>query len=93
MILPKTFNIYWIFGTTLMVWFLFIHSPPYLYQRFYNNNNTDTSFDIPFALHLQGAYTISIVCIINSLITPTAFGGNARYYHKWITIRYDLWYK
>jgi hypothetical protein len=76
----KTLNVYWVSVTAVMVWFLFVHSPPYLWKRAHK----DGSLDIPFALHLMGAYSISLACIVNALFTPSTLNGAAKPYHVWI---------
>jgi hypothetical protein len=76
MSLPKP-TIYWIFSVTLAIWFLFIHSPPIILER-------HGLSDIPFVVHLFAAYSIYIVCIINTLITPSTFNGKAYVWHVWI---------
>lgn len=73
----KTFNIYWVLSTLLLVWFLLIHSPIYLYKRM---KVSDDTYDIPFIIHLLGSYTICFSCICNSLCTPSI----NRTYHIWI---------
>jgi len=52
----------WLIGTSLGVWFLFWHSPSYVLRSFK---------DPPFFLHLLGAYTIYVGCMINTLFTPS----------------------
>ena len=76
MSVPKP-SIYWLFAVTLAIWFLFIHSPPIILER-------HGFSDFPFAAHLFGAYSIYIACIINTLITPSKFGGKAYRWHVWI---------
>lgn len=73
----KMLNIYWILTTSLLVWFLFIHSPPYLSKRV----REIESYNVPFILHLFGAYVISLACISNSLFTPSTMGGKSKPYH------------
>lgn len=75
LLLPKTINVYWLAVTVLMVWFLFVHAPPYLRAK--------TNMDAVFAWHLVGAYTISLVCILNAAITPSFWNGQAKLLHIW----------
>ena len=75
--LPKNLTIYWIISTSLAIWFLFIHSPPLLVKR-------KVIHDVPFAVHLTGAYTIYIACIANTLFTPSTLLGKAKPFHVWI---------
>jgi len=71
----KNVNIYWIFASSLAVWFLFVHSPPILIKR-------QVWKDLPFTSHLMGAYTIYLSCIINTVLTPSTRVGS--FSHVWI---------
>ena len=73
---PATLNIYWILGTCLCVWFLWIHSPIVLFAMDY----------IPplLYIHLFGAYSVYMACVHNTLLTPSTFGGAARPFHIWV---------
>lgn len=59
------FNIYWLIGTGVGVWFLFVHSPIYFSER----PNFQVGADL--VLHLLGAYIIYLVCIWNTFHTPS----------------------
>ena len=78
---PATLNIYWILGTCLCVWFLWIYSPSLLFAMDY----------IPPLLyvHLFGVYSIYMACVHNTLLTPSTLGGAARPFHIWVG-RYGL---
>lgn len=71
----KNLNIYWFIGTTLGIWLLFIHSPPILRDRkvlyWDSAEHTLQTNDLLFLLHLVGVYTIYIVCMFNTLFTPS----------------------
>ena len=70
---PATLNIYWVLGTCLCVWFLWIHAPIVLLAKDY----------IPPLLyvHLFGVYAVYMACVHNTLLTPSTFGGAARPFH------------
>ena len=73
---PETLNIYWVLGTCLCVWFLWIHSPAVLLAE---------DFIPPLLyIHLFGVYTIYMACVHNTLLTPSTFGGAARPFHIWV---------
>jgi hypothetical protein len=72
--LPNNLNPYWAGLTLLSVWFLFIYSPPILIQN-------RVLQDAPFALHLMGAYTIYMACILNTMMTPSSCNGKAKSWH------------
>ncbi|CAK8988899.1 unnamed protein product [Durusdinium trenchii] len=73
----KNFNIYWFGATLLLFWFFFIHAPPVLIQ--------DHAKDRPLlCLHLCCAFSISVACIHNSLLTPSLFDGQAQPFHVWV---------
>ena len=72
--LPKNLSIYWTISTVLAFWFLFIHAPPILIKRKAFN-------DVPFMLHLFGAYSVYLGCVFNALMTPSTAGGRARVWH------------
>jgi hypothetical protein len=73
----KNVSIYWIFASSIAIWFLFIHSPAFIVRRKVYN-------DWPLATHIIGAYTIYLACVVNTLFTPSTFGGKARCWHIWI---------
>ena len=75
--LPKNLTIYWVISTFLAIWFLFLYSPPLLAKR-------KVIHDVPFAVHLIGAYTIYIACIVNTLFTPSTLFGKTKALHVWI---------
>lgn len=64
----KNVTIYWVGATVLCLWFLFVHAPPFIIER-------KVYQDIPLATHLGGAYTIYLVCMLNSLFTPSTECG------------------
>ena len=72
--LPKNLSIYWTISTVLAFWFLFIHAPPILIKRKAFN-------DVPFMLHLFGAYSVYLGCVFNALMTPSTAGGRVRVWH------------
>uniref|UniRef100_A0A6U2SA18 Uncharacterized protein n=1 Tax=Leptocylindrus danicus TaxID=163516 RepID=A0A6U2SA18_9STRA len=93
----KHLNVYWVLATSLGLWFLFLHSPPILSERkvlYWNNeNHTLETNDAPFLLHLIGSYLIYLICMLNTLYTPscstlTLIGGTAavkaRSVHVWM---------
>mmetsp|Transcript_24011 Transcript_24011/g.37005 ORF Transcript_24011/g.37005 Transcript_24011/m.37005 type:complete len:295 (-) Transcript_24011:272-1156(-) len=93
----KHLNVYWTLATSLGIWFLFLHSPPILSERkvlYWNHeNHTLETNDAPFLLHLIGSYVIYIICMLNTLYTPscstmTLIGGTAvvkaRSMHVWM---------
>jgi hypothetical protein len=73
----KNVSIYWIFASSIAIWFLFIHSPAFIMRRKVYN-------DWPLATHMIGAYTIYLACVVNTLFTPSTLGGKARPWHVWI---------
>ena len=75
--LLKNVSIYWIFASSIAIWFLFVHSPTFIIRRKVYN-------DWPLATHMIGAYTIYLACIVNTLFTPSTLGGKARPWHVWI---------
>ncbi len=81
---PKNLSVYWVISTGLAVWFLFIHSPPMLRERFDGYALSIFYRDPFFALHLTGAYIIYIACIHNTLLTPSCLNGDARTYHVYV---------
>jgi hypothetical protein len=79
---PKTtLNLYWFVATSFLLWFLFLHAPRYLYQRMIVASSWTHVMDVPFFLHLVGAYSLAVSCMINSLLTPRYVGS---YCHIWI---------
>ena len=75
--LPKNLSIYWVFASSVAVWFLFVHAPEFLIRRKVHQ-------DFPLATHMTGAYTIYLACIFNTLFTPSTLHGKARPWHIWI---------
>lgn len=75
--IPKYLTLHWAAFATLMIWFLFVHSPPILVA-------SKVLYDPPFALHLGGAYTVYLVCAWNTVFTPSTLDGDAKVYHIWI---------
>jgi hypothetical protein len=75
--MPSNLSIHWIIASSIAVWFLFIHSPPFLIKR-------NVLSDFPFATHMFGAYTIYLSCMFNTLFTPSSLRGKARPFHIWI---------
>jgi len=67
----KNFNVYWLAGTAIAVYFLLVYAPLTL-------NHVDPTF----AIHLLGAYTIYAACIHNTLLTPTTW-RDAKVFHVW----------
>ena len=72
---PPTLNASWVLSTVLCFWFLFIHSPIVLFRK--------DSIEPLLYVHLVGAYSIYLVCVHNTLLTPSTFGGLARPFHIW----------
>ena len=73
---PPTLNISWVLATSICIWFLFIHAPPYLLAKDY--------IQPLLYVHLFGAYSVYLACVHNTLLTPSTFGGAARPFHIWI---------
>jgi hypothetical protein len=71
----KNLNMFWIGSAILCIWFLFIHSPPFIVER-------KVLTDPPFASHLAGAYTIYLSCLVNTLFTPSTRPGSI--FHVWL---------
>ena len=72
-ITSPTFVVTWVIATTLCLWFLFYHAPAHLSQK--------TSIHPLLYLHLIGAYSVYLVCVHNTLLTPSTFKGAARPFH------------
>lgn len=72
----KNLSLYWAGSAVLCVWFLFVHSPPFLVER------RVLTTDAPLATHLAGAYTIYLSCLVNSLFTPSTRPGSVL--HVWL---------
>lgn len=70
------FIITWVISTTLCIWFLFHHAPAHLSHK-------ATIHPLVYP-HLIGAYSIYLVCVHNTLLTPSTFKGAARLFHIWI---------
>lgn len=80
--LPKNLSVYWVFFSSLALWFLFLHAPPILRGRY---GHAFILFDDPaFAIHLFGAYTIYLVCVHNTILTPSSLNGDAKKYHIYV---------
>ena len=76
--IQSNLNFYWLVGSILGIWFLFIHAPKYLSTR-------DDPITIGLVLHLFGVVPIYIVCIHNTLITPSTFEhAYSRTAHVWL---------
>lgn len=74
-LLPKNLTFYWMVFTFLGVWFLFLFTPAVLkYKKNFLN-------DLPFLLHLLGAYILYVICMINTLFTPSTMNGKSKPYH------------
>jgi hypothetical protein len=73
--LPPAFNIPWAIASALCLWFLFIHAPVVLLSQ-------DHIKPLLY-VHLIGAYSIYLVCLHNTLFTPSTLGGAARPFHIW----------
>ena len=71
-----SFIITWAISTSLCIWFLFRHAPAHLLQK-------ETIHPLVYP-HLIGAYSIYLVCVHNTLLTPSTFKGAARLFHIWI---------
>lgn len=82
-LLPKNLSAPWALSATLAVWFLFVHSPPLLHERF---GSVPAFFveDPPFAVHLLGAYAVYLACVHNTLLTPSCLDGRAGPYHVYV---------
>jgi len=70
----QNLNLYWVAGTALAVWMLFVNAPRFL---------ANISVSPTLMLHLIGVYPIYLACIHNTLITPTTFSW-ARTTHVWV---------
>jgi hypothetical protein len=74
-------NLPWVAATSLAVWFLFIHTPPFWAHR------KLLARDSLLAIHIVAAGTIYMACAHNCLFTPsssTVFGVRAKFRHEWI---------
>lgn len=81
--LGKNLSPFWVVLTMLGIWFLFIITPLRLAER------GDVGQNTPLILHLVSIYTLYLVCINNTLMTPSTtfdFGGkqSARPFHIYI---------
>jgi hypothetical protein len=72
----KNMTLYWVGAAALCIWFLFVHSPPFIIKR-------KVYQDFPLATHMGGAYTIYLACLVNSLFTPSTL-PNGRKVHTTI---------
>jgi hypothetical protein len=72
----KTINLQWIVSTLLVVWFLFVHSPPVLLER-----GVSALLRRPaFLLHLAGSYAVYLACIHNTARDPFRHRAS----HAWV---------
>ena len=71
------FNIYWLIGTGIGVWFLFVNTPIY-FSKF---SNLEISAD--FGLHLFGAYAVYVACMWNTFHSPS-HGDVYKRIHIWV---------
>ena len=67
------FNIYWLIGVALAIWFLFVYAPP----RFHSGLSWMS------IVHFVGAYSFYLVCIWNIFHTPS-HGSVYRNLHVWL---------
>lgn len=86
-IIPKTMNIWWLLSALLCVWFLWIHTPPFLMQK--EKEQLYVKLEKPVLyIHLLCVYSIYSVCVHNTLFTPstTTFlykNGESKPLHIW----------
>ena len=66
----------WIAATALCIWFLFIHAPTFLSAKDY--------IQPLLYFHLIGAFSIYLVCVHNTMLTPSALNGAAKPFHIWL---------
>jgi hypothetical protein len=64
--LPKNLNLPWVVTTSLAIWFLFVHTPPFWIQR------KIIPSDPLLAAHIVAAGTIYMACAHNCLFTPSS---------------------
>lgn len=65
----------WAVATSICFWFLWIHAPAFLAAKDYIR---------PLLyVHLIGAYSVYLVCVHNTILTPSKFDGAARPFHVW----------
>lgn len=69
-------NIYWMSISGLCIWFLFIHTPPFIVKR------RLWATDAALSTHLAGAYTIYLTCMFNTFVTPSQLTTPTL--HKWM---------
>lgn len=74
--LPKTLNKFWAAATAVCLWFLFIHTPAFLAAKY-------NSIRPVLAVHLLGVFSIYLICVLNTLLTPSTFHGAAKPFHIW----------
>ena len=65
-------NIYWVFGTVLGLWFLFFYTPL-----------NPPRFDALFTLHILAAGVVYLICMWNTFHTPSHGTGYALV-HRWL---------
>ncbi len=71
-----SFTASWIAATTLCIWFLWIHAPIVLAAKDY--------IQPLLYVHLIGAYSVYLVCVHNTILTPSALNGAAKPFHIWL---------
>lgn len=69
----KNFNFYWLAATTLALWFLFYHTPPFLVSN-------RRWADFLLLVHIGSAGTVYLACAHNALVTPSV----NRLLHIWV---------
>jgi hypothetical protein len=78
--LHKNVNFPWMIGTSIAVWFLFIHAPPFWRQRQLLRR------DVLLAVHIVAAGWLYLSCVHNCLFTPSFmfFGKPSKLVHTWV---------
>lgn len=71
-----SFTASWVAATALCIWFLWIHAPTFLSTKDY--------IQPLLYFHLIGVYSIYLICVHNTMLTPSALNGAAKPFHIWL---------
>ena len=70
-------NVYWLFGTAVGLWFLFIYAPGHV------SNHPTTGPTTPLVVHLASVYFVYLICMWNCYHTPS-HGPHYCTAHVWL---------
>ena len=78
--LHKNINVPWVIATSIAIWFLFIHTPPFWLHRKLLRR------DVLLAVHIIAAGSLYLSCVHNCLFTPsfTLLGKPSKFMHIWV---------